>query len=96
MMSDQEKLALISEAVQELKDGKLKPFVFSMVVGSIIDQQEVSAEDLAWGKKRLAALREAAQQKFAVDSACLCEQKPEDEQYLNVDPKCPVHNPPSH
>ena len=36
-----------------------------------------------------------AQQRFATDSTCLCEQKPEDEQYLNVHPKCPVHRLPN-
>ena len=39
--------------------------------------------------------RVTTQQRFSVNSACLCEQKPKDKRYLNIDPKCLVHNPSS-
>lgn len=66
-LTDQEKLALITEAVQDMKKGKLSNFSFCIVVGAIVDQPEVSLDDLAWGAKQLAAIREAVEQPRALD-----------------------------
>jgi len=30
----------------------------------------------------------------APDAVCTCEVKPEDERFLNIDPRCPIHRPP--
>lgn len=60
-LTDQEKLALITEAVQDMKKSILSNFAFCIVVGAIVDQPEVSLDDLAWGAKQLAAIREAVE-----------------------------------
>ena len=66
-LTDQEKLALVTEAVQDMKKSKLSNFAFCIVVGAIVDQPEVSLDDLAWGAKQLAAIRKAVEHRVQTD-----------------------------
>jgi hypothetical protein len=58
-LTDSEKLALITKAVEASMANNMSNFEFVINVSAIIHQEEVSLLDLGWGSEELAEIRAA-------------------------------------
>jgi hypothetical protein len=62
-LTDQEKLALITKAVEASTENYLSNFEFVIIVSAIIHQEEVSLTDLGWGTAELDEIRKPAEER---------------------------------
>jgi hypothetical protein len=58
---DTEAVALIIDALQDVKTGKLSFVAFAVVVGGVVDPPEVTPQDLEWGAKKWLEIKDAAE-----------------------------------
>lgn len=62
-LTQNEKMALITKAVEAHAQNNLPQFEFVIFVSAIIDQEEVSLTDLGWGTRELEEIRKPASER---------------------------------
>jgi hypothetical protein len=62
-LTQNERMALITKAVEACAQNNLPQFEFLIIVSAIIDQEEVDLTDLGWGTEELAHIRTPAADK---------------------------------